>query len=564
MILAEIFPYAHQVFVGLNVLYMVTAIGIICVVLSENRNPVKSLAWITVLLLLPVVGMILYLFFGRSLKSVHMISRRNRKKLRSHEEFIPISINQLKLTDESKQLIRLVGSLADNHYFPGNKIDIFTTGGKKFEALKRDLAAACEYIHLQYYIFEDDTLGNEIADILIAKAREGVRVRLIYDHVGSFNLRTSIFKRMRKAGVEAYPFLKVTFPELANRINWRNHRKLVIVDGRVGYIGGMNVADRYAYGSPLSPPWRDTHLRITGEAVAAMEFSFAVDWNFTCHQLLTETTVHQADVAPDDADGIQLVHEDCRVDATHSIDSRLYPLIFTDYTVRPLGSCNKVIEAVRTFNDLKRLHHLDSWGVVDRDRRDTKEVQYLRQKKIFVPNVAEIENILMLEDVIKTVASHRRKPAEKTFETVKQRVMQMFASELKQQALMHVRHRVKLEVSKRIDMRFRNIAALETHMVDLVNEIKPRDTYEQLCRKFHQYLDTRDYMQVLRVYNQKQMLTTTNVAGLCGLNGKDDYIKEVLKILKGDGKEADTIRNAVKRCFGIADDNGAGQTTAEA
>ena len=173
MILAEIFPYAHQVFVGLNVLYMVTAIGIICVVLSENRNPVKSLAWITVLLLLPVVGMILYLFFGRSLKSVHMISRRNRKKLRSHEEFIPISINQLKLTDESKQLIRLVGSLADNHYFPGNKIDIFTTGGKKFEALKRDLAAACEYIHLQYYIFEDDTLGNEIADILIAKAREG-------------------------------------------------------------------------------------------------------------------------------------------------------------------------------------------------------------------------------------------------------------------------------------------------------------------------------------------------------------------------------------------------------
>ncbi len=251
-------------------------------------------------------------------------------------------------------------------------------------------------------------------------------------------------------------------------------------------------------------------------------------------------------------------------DSTHSIDSRLYPLIFTDYTVRPLGSCNKVIEAVRTFNDLKRLHHLDSWGVVDRDRRDSKEVQYLRQKKIFVPNVAEIENILMLEDVIKTVASHRRKPAEKTFETVKQRVMQMFASELKQQALMHVRHRVKLEVSKRIDMRFRNIAALETHMVDLVNEIKPRDTYEQLCRKFHQYLGTCDYMQVLRVYNQKQMLTTTNVAGLCGLNGKDDYIKEVLKILKGDGKEADTIRNAVKRCFGIANGTSAGQTTAEA
>lgn len=238
-------------------------------------------------------------------------------------------------------------------------------------------------------------------------------------------------------------------------------------------------------------------------------------------------------------------------DATHSIDSRLYPLIFTDYTVRPLGSCNKVIEAVRTFNDLKRLHHLDSWGIVDRDRRDAKEVQYLRQKKIFVPNVAEIENILMLEDVIKTVASHRHKPAERTFSAVKERVLQMFASEFKQQALMHVRHRVKLEVGKRIDMRFRNISALETHMVDLVNEIKPRDTYEQLCLSFRRYIDNKDYMQVLRVYNQKLMLTTTNVAGLCGLNGKDEYIKEVLKILKGNGKEADTIRNAVKRCFGI-------------
>ncbi len=307
MILAEIFPYAHQVFVGFNVLYMFTALCIICVVLSENRNPVKSLAWITILLLLPVLGMILYLFFGRSLKSVHMISRRNRKKLRGHEEFIPISINRLNLTDESKQLIRLVGSLADHHYFPGNKIDIFTTGGKKFEALKRDLAAASEYIHLQYYIFEDDVIGNEIADILISKAQEGVRVRVIYDHVGSFNLFTNIFKRMRKAGVEAYPFLKVTFPELANRINWRNHRKLVVIDGKVGYIGGMNVADRYAYGSPLSPPWRDTHLRITGEAVAAMEYSFAVDWNFTCHQLLTETTVHVTDMSPDAPDGIQLL-----------------------------------------------------------------------------------------------------------------------------------------------------------------------------------------------------------------------------------------------------------------
>lgn len=307
MILAELFPYAHQVYVGLNVLYMFTVLGIIAVVVSENRNPVKSLAWVTVLLLLPMVGIVLYLFFGRSLKSVHMISRRNRNKLRSREDYIPIDIDGLHLTDESKQIIRLVGTLGDHHYFPGNHIDVFTSGAKKFEALKADIASAKSYIHMQYYIIDDDVLGNEIANLLIEKVQQGVKVRVIYDHVGSFNIRSHIFKRMRKAGVEAYPFLKVTFPELANRINWRNHRKLVIIDGRVGYIGGMNIADRYATGSPLSPPWRDTHLRIDGVAVAAMEYSFAVDWNFTCHQLLSEPTVPHADVMPDDADGVQLV-----------------------------------------------------------------------------------------------------------------------------------------------------------------------------------------------------------------------------------------------------------------
>ena len=116
---------------------------------------------------------------------------------------------------------------------------------------------------------------------------------------------------------------------------------------------------------------------------------------------------------------------------------------------------------------------------------------------------------------------------------------------------MHVRHRVKREVEMRIDMKFRNIGALEMHMADLVNEIRPRDTYERLCRQFHQYLEAADYMQVLRVYNQKMMLTTTNVAGLCGLGCKNDYIQAVLTILKGNGDGAEAIRSAVKRCFGI-------------
>ena len=238
-------------------------------------------------------------------------------------------------------------------------------------------------------------------------------------------------------------------------------------------------------------------------------------------------------------------------DDNHSIDSRLYPLIFPEYTVKPLGSCNKVIETVRTFGDLQGFHQLDSMGIVDRDRRSDEEVEYLRKKNILVPNVAEIENILMLEGVIKAVARYKHRNENIVFPKVKKRVIEMFTRELKQQALMHVRHRVKHDVELRIDMKFRNISALEEHMVELVSEINPRGLYDQLCREFHVYEDNDDYDSILRVYNQKLMIGESNVATLCGYKSKDDYIRGVLNILKGGSREATDIRIAIKQCFGL-------------
>ncbi len=239
-------------------------------------------------------------------------------------------------------------------------------------------------------------------------------------------------------------------------------------------------------------------------------------------------------------------------DSTHSIDAKLYPLIFTDYTVKSLGSCNKVIEATRTFNDLNTFHHLDSHGIVDRDRRDEKEVKYLRDKKIFVPNVAEIENILMLEEVVRTVAHRHGMNENDVARRVKAAVIAQFKGDLRQQALLHTRHRVKRTMEYRIDGRFSNINMLEDHMVDLVNEINPRGLYESFCREFHGYVDKNDYQSVLRVYNQKSMIVTSNVASLCGVRGgKDEYIKAVLNILKENGRDAERVRRAIKRCFGI-------------
>lgn len=239
-------------------------------------------------------------------------------------------------------------------------------------------------------------------------------------------------------------------------------------------------------------------------------------------------------------------------DSTHSIDAKLYPLIFTDYTVKSLGSCNKVIEATRTFNDLNTFHHLDSHGIVDRDRRDEGEVKYLREKKIFVPNVAEIENILMLEEVVRTVAHRHGMNEAEAARKVKNAVIAQFKNDLRQQALLHTRHRVKRTMEYRIDGRFTNINMLEDHIMDLVNEINPRGMYENFCREFHKYVDRNDYPSVLRVYNQKSMIVASNVALICGVRGgKDDYIKAVLNILKENGRDAARMRRAIKQCFGI-------------
>lgn len=238
-------------------------------------------------------------------------------------------------------------------------------------------------------------------------------------------------------------------------------------------------------------------------------------------------------------------------DASHSIDSKLYSLIFTEYTVKPLGSCNKVIESTRAFNDLKNFHHLDSHGIVDRDRRSDREVQYLRERKVLVPNVAEIENILMLEGVIKAVARYRKKDEAYVFLKVRSTVMKMFKTELRKQALEHVRHRMKRMAGVCIDRRFKDIGSLEDHINDLLNELNPRAVYEDLCRDFHQYVATNDYEAVLKVFNEKSMLVNSNVAALCGLNSKDAYIRTVLHILKGDSKNAHDIRKTIKDCFGI-------------
>lgn len=241
-------------------------------------------------------------------------------------------------------------------------------------------------------------------------------------------------------------------------------------------------------------------------------------------------------------------------DALHSIDAKLYPLVFSDYTVSPLGSCNKVIETVRTFNDMKGMHHLDSRGIVDRDRRTDEEVGYLRRKNIYVPEVAEVENIFLLEPVIRTMAAVKGRDPDAVFSKVKKEVLRMFHAEYKAQALQHVRHRVKREVETKIDARFTCITALETHLSSLVNKLRPREAYEELLSSFHNMLVEEDYPGILRVFNHKPMLANCGVSQLLGYSTKEAYVEGVISVLRGSSWEAGKMRHDIKLCFGLSDD----------
>lgn len=236
-------------------------------------------------------------------------------------------------------------------------------------------------------------------------------------------------------------------------------------------------------------------------------------------------------------------------DETHSIDIRLYPLIYPDHVVKPLGSCNKVIEVVRSFGDMHKFHNISSRGIVDRDRRSDQEVAYLRRKNILVPNVAEVENLFLLEDVVRGMARYKRRSEGQVMEQVKKRVIHEFDNMLRQQALQHVRHRVKHDVEVRIDMKFRSINALEDHMLDLVNELNPRGNYEDTCRRFHTLVQQHDYAGVLKVFNHKPLLGESGVAELCGYRSTDDYIRGVLGILKSDGPISRMMREGIRNAL---------------
>lgn len=295
-----------------SLFYLILLLNLVFVIIiiSEKRNPVKSLAWISVLMFMPVVGFIFYIFFGRDQRSQRMISRKGKRKLKrlveKNKDMSDTAVTDLDA--ESILQIKLGYNLTGATLTHNNKITLFTDGKSKFEVLFHDIAEAKSFIHLQYYILDNDDIGSELKQLLIEKALNGVEVRILYDDVGCWSWRIGhhYFDDLIAAGVQAKPFFKVTFPQLANKLNYRNHRKVVIIDGKKGYLGGMNVADRYREGVSWGI-WRDTHIRIEGNAVHELQSIFLVDWNFTTKELLSKQTYFPKIEPNDGKEKIQLV-----------------------------------------------------------------------------------------------------------------------------------------------------------------------------------------------------------------------------------------------------------------
>ena len=263
----------------LATLYGLSIVGVVVVIISENRNPLKSLPWLIVLLLAPIVGLVCYFFFGQNLSKRRAFSRRTRKQLATYLEQNEQEEHPA-LPGRFQPLSHLLSRNGQAVPLYGTRYEIFTAGMQKMEALLRDIREAKHHIHLQYYIIDNDRAGAMLREALIERARAGVEVRLLYDDVGSRGVRKQFFDELVAAGGEAHPFLHVQFPRFTSKVNYRNHRKMVIIDGRVGYIGGMNIADRYLYGSELGP-WRDTHFRIEGGGVPGLQLAFLNDWHAT-------------------------------------------------------------------------------------------------------------------------------------------------------------------------------------------------------------------------------------------------------------------------------------------
>ncbi|WP_088032314.1 cardiolipin synthase [Evansella clarkii] len=274
-----------SVFVSL--VFLVNILFAAVLIFIERKDARTTWAWLMILFFIPILGFIIYMFLGQNLTRRRLFDWEGIKKI-GIEDLIRLQMKQIKdadnfyddpAVDKYRDLIYMHLVNNDALLTNNNRVEILSDGRKKFETLLRDIRKAKSFIHMQYYIFRDDNLGREIINALTEKAKQGVKVRILYDELGSRKLRPRKFRELTKFGGEVGVFFPSKLALINLRLNYRNHRKLVNIDGQVGYIGGFNVGDEYLGLKKKFGYWRDTHLRIQGQAVDAIQTRFILDWN---------------------------------------------------------------------------------------------------------------------------------------------------------------------------------------------------------------------------------------------------------------------------------------------
>lgn len=254
-------------------------------VLFKKINPTKTLSYIIVLLVFPILGLIVYYLFGQEYRKSKIFNRKNVlnqsvvKQIQDELELDTKTIESVdELLEEKSKLIRLLYNSENSKLTIKNDVELIKDGDYKMELLFEDLRNAKHHIHIEYFIIKDDTLGTKFLNLLCSKAGEGVQVKMIIDDVGS-SISSKMKRKLNQSGVELYKFMPVLFSRFTGKMNYRDHRKIAIIDGKIGYVGGINISDNYI-NSKNKRYWRDTHVRITGEAVRQLQILFFTTWDF--------------------------------------------------------------------------------------------------------------------------------------------------------------------------------------------------------------------------------------------------------------------------------------------
>ncbi len=274
-------------------LFVINIIFSLIIIFFRRRNPTTVWAWLLLLYFVPILGFVLYLLLGQDFRKERMFKMKEiegeiKYAVRRQEE--SIYRKKLRLRDpELERFKRLIlynlnegeAVLTDN-----NDIRIFTDGREKFQALLSEMDHARNYIHVQYYIIKNDELWKEIEEVLVRKVRQGVEVRVLFDSMGCRGMHRSDWARLERAGIKVAEFFPALLGKLQLRINYRNHRKIVVIDGRIGFVGGFNVGREYVGMDKKFGDWRDTHICIEGSAVTSLAVRFVLDWNYAARENL--------------------------------------------------------------------------------------------------------------------------------------------------------------------------------------------------------------------------------------------------------------------------------------